>query len=102
MIQLPGPLGHFLGQILHGNKLANFEATFSRFGMVIGCNDTYRMIIMIRMMKTQNGHNSANFEGKRSGFCMVINLNVTYMMMTMMMIMMMKMKITKTAIIPAI
>ena len=23
------------------HNLVNFEATFSRFGMVIGCNDTY-------------------------------------------------------------
>ena len=41
----------------NGHNLANFEATFSRFGMLIGCNDTYRlmllmMMMMIRMMKT--------------------------------------------------
>ena len=43
----------------NGHNLANFEATFSRFGMVIGCNNTYRlmmmtttmMMMMIRMIK---------------------------------------------------
>ena len=75
--------------------------------MVIGCNNTYRMmmIMMTRMMKTQNGHNSANFVGTTSRFCMVIDINDTYMMMTMMImmiIMMMMIKITKIAIIPAI
>ena len=77
--------------------------------MVTDLNDTYKMMMtmtmMIRIMKTQNGHNSTNFVGTTSRFCMVIDLNDTYRMMTMMImmiIMMMQMKITKIAIIPAI
>ena len=77
--------------------------------MVIDLNDTYRMmttvmmktqignrskndnygmmirtIIMIRMMKTKNGHNLANFEAITSRFCMIIDLNYTYRMMRIM------------------
>ena len=64
--------------------------------MLIDLNDTYRM--MMRMMKTQNGHNSANFEVTISKFCMVIDLNDTYRMMTTMMIIsiMMMMMMMKT------
>ena len=55
----------------------NFEATTSRFCMVLDLNDTYRMMMMIiRMMETQNGHNSANFETTTSIFC--IDINVTH------------------------
>ena len=81
----------------------NFEATFSRFYMVIDLNDTYKMMMMmtttlismmmiIMMMKIQNchnvanfeartsqtGHNSNNFEAATSKFCMVIDINDTY------------------------
>ena len=50
--------------------------------MVIDLNEKYRMMIMmIVMMKTQNGHNSANFEATTSRFYMVIDLNETYRMM---------------------
>ena len=81
--------------------------------MVIDLNDTYGMpmimikmrMVMIIILKTQNGHNVANFEATFSRFCMVIGLNDIYRMMTTMMIMMirtimimMKMKITKIAI----
>ena len=85
---------------LNGHNSANFEATTSRFCIVIDLNITYRMMItmmMIMMMKTQNGHNSANFEATTSRFCVIIDLNETYMMMmtmmTMMMMTMMMMKI---------
>ena len=70
---------------LNGHNLVSFEATMSRFFMVIDLNDTYRMMIplmmmidlndiyrmmmimllmiivmmMLMMMKTQNSHNSA-------------------------------------------
>ena len=65
---------------LNGHNLTNFEATTSRFCMVIDLNKTYRMMrtIMMKMMeimmKTQNGHNSTNFEATTSRFCMVIDL----------------------------
>ena len=79
--------------------------------MVIGCNDTYRimmttmmmmmiilmMMMMIRMMKTQNGQTSANFVGTTSRFCKVIDHNDSYRMMIMM-----KTKITKISMTPAI
>ena len=46
------------------------------------------MMMMIRMMKTQNGHNSAKFEAIPSRIFMVRDLNDTYgMMMAMMMLM---------------
>jgi len=45
--------------------------------MFIDLNDTYRMV-MIRMMKTQNGHNSANFEATTFRFFMVVDLNDDY------------------------
>ena len=64
--------------------------------MVTDLNYTYKMMIMmtlmmmIRMMKTQNGHNSAKFEATTSRFCMVRDLNDTYrLMMTMMIRMLM-------------
>ena len=47
-------------------------------------------MMMIRMMKAQNGHISANFEATTSRFFMLINLNDIYRMM----IIMMKMKKT--------
>jgi len=49
---------------------ANFEATTSRLFRVIYLNDTYRMMItmMVMMMKTQNGNNGANFETTTSRF----------------------------------
>ena len=56
--------------------------------MVIDLNDTYRKMMtmmMILMIKIQNGHNSANFEATFSRFCMVIDLNNTYRMMMIMM-----------------
>ena len=68
--------------------------------MLRDLNDTYKMMMlmtmmmMIRMMKTQNGHKSAKFEATLSRFCMVIDLNDTYgmkMMMMMLMIIMMMM-----------
>ena len=55
----------------NGHNLAKFEATPSRFCMVIDLNDTYGMMMMIimmlmiimmmmlMMMKTQNSNNSA-------------------------------------------
>ena len=62
-------------------------------------NATYRMrimiIIMILIMKTQNVHNSANFEATTSRFCMVIDINETYRMMMTMMMMKMKLIITR-------
>ena len=55
---------------LNGHNLVSFEATMSRFFMVIDLNDTYRMmmtlmmmmmmimiLMMIMMMKIQNGQN---------------------------------------------
>ena len=61
---------------------ADFEATTSRFCMVIDLNGIYRMmmtmisIMMMKMiMKTQNGHNSANFEATTCRYCMVIDIN---------------------------
>ena len=66
------------------------------------------MMILIKMMKTRNGHNLANlnlhypdlanFVGTTSICCMGIYLNDAYRMMTMLIIMI----ITKIAIIPAI
>ena len=50
------------------------------------------MMMMIRMMKTQNGHNSTNFEATTSRFCMVIGLNDTSRIMMTMMIMMLMSK----------
>ena len=41
-------------------------------------------MVMIMMMKIQNGHNSANFEATISRFYMVIDLNDTYRVMMMM------------------
>ena len=41
----------------NGHNSANFEATFSRFCMVIDLNDTYRLMMTMMMIKTQNGHN---------------------------------------------
>ena len=38
----------------NSHNSANFEATVPRFFMVIDLNDTYRMMMM---MKIQNGHN---------------------------------------------
>ena len=59
--------------------------------MVIDLNDTYRMMMMIiLMMKPQNGHNLANFEATISRLFMVIDLNDTYRMMMTMAIMMME------------
>ena len=77
--------------------------------MVTDLNDTAKMMMlmtmmmMIRIMKTQNGHNSAKFEATPSRYCMVIDLNNTYgmMMMIFMMliiIMMMMLMIMKTKI----
>ena len=84
---------------LNGHNLANFEATNSRFYMVINLNETYRMMMMmmmmIMMMKTPNGHNSANFEATTTRFCMVIDVNETYRMMMIMTMMRMKLIITR-------
>ena len=53
-------------KIQNDHNSANFEATTSRFCMVIDLNDTYEMMLimmlmiimmMIMIMKTQNGHN---------------------------------------------
>ena len=72
----------------NGHNSANFEATTSRFFMVIDLNDTYGMMMTMMlmilmmsismMMKTQNSHNSANFEATTSRFCMVIDIHDTY------------------------
>ena len=51
----------------YGHNSGNFEATISRFCMVIDLNDTYRIMMM---MKIQNGHILANFEATTSRFCM--------------------------------
>ena len=60
--------------------------------MVTDPNDIYKMmmtmtmmmkIMIIMMVKTQNGHNLANFGAKISRFFMVIDLNDTYRMMIM-------------------
>ena len=89
---------------LNGHNFVSFEATISRFFMVIDLNDTYKMmmtlmmmimimmmLIMIMLIKIQNGQNWANFESTTSRFCMVTDLNDTYKMMIMMMTMMMMM-----------
>ena len=64
----------------NGHNSANFEATTSRFCIVIDLNKLYRMMItmmMIMMMKTRNGHNLANFEATFSRFGIVIGCNDT-------------------------
>ena len=48
-------------------------------------------MMMVMMIKTQNGHSSTNCEATTSRFCMVIDVNDTYWMMTMMMVMIMMM-----------
>ena len=45
-------------------------------------------MMMMMVMKTQNGHNLVNFEATTSRFCIVIDLSDTYRIMMMMMIMM--------------
>ena len=40
---------------LNGHNLVSFEATISRFFMVIDLNDTYRMMMTLMMMKIQIG-----------------------------------------------
>ena len=62
--------------------------------LIVDINDTYRMMMtmmMIMMMKTQNGHNLANFETTTPRFCMVIDLNDTYRMIMMFMKIIMRM-----------
>ena len=83
------------------NNQVNFLAKTSRFYMVTDVNDNYKMMtmmmMMIRMMKIQNGHNSANFEARTSRFDKVIDLNDTFrMMMTKMIMMLMIRMMMKT------
>ena len=52
---------------MHGNNLANFQVTTSRFCMVLVPTDY-----------DDNGHNSSNFQVRISRFCMTIDLDSTY------------------------
>ena len=45
--------------------------------MAIDLNVTYKMMMMIMMMKTRNGHNLAKFEATFSRFGMAIGCNDT-------------------------
>ena len=69
-----------------------FSSERDNIDHIIDLNDTYRMMMMIiLMMKPQNGHNLANFEATISRFSMVIDLSDTYRIITMkMMVGMMK------------
>ena len=61
----------------------NFEVTTSRFWKEIDLNDTYRMMLTMMIMETENGHISTKFEAAIFGFCMVVDINDTYRMMMM-------------------
>ena len=63
--------------------------------MMTDLNDTYKMMMMIRMMKIQNGHNSAIIKDTTSIFFMLIDLNDIYGMMIIMMMMKTQIAITR-------
>ena len=58
---------------------------------------TTTMMMMIRMMKIQNGYKAGNFEATASIFCILIDLNDTYGMMIIMMLMIIMMMKTKNS-----